>query len=47
VGERSGEDQKLDTINTVLRAWLYGLSRFHEMGVITYEIFLPMVTKNG
>ena len=48
VGARSGEGQSPpDTINNVLRAWLRGLTRFHDMGVITYEIFLPMVTKNG
>jgi len=47
VGTRPEEDQALDMVNNVLTAWLRGLTRYGEMGVIRYDIYLPVVLRNG
>ena len=47
VGERPGESQKLDSIKNEVKAWLLGLTRFHDMGVAAYPVFLPVVCKTG
>ena len=46
VGARSGEGQILDMVNNVLTAWLCGLTRYGEMGVIQYNIYLPVVLRD-
>jgi CSLREA domain-containing protein len=48
VGIRRGEGQAPpDTVNNVLTAWLRGLSKFGELGIAKYDIFLPTVIRNG
>jgi len=47
VGTRLGEGQTLDMDNNVLTAWLRGLTRFRNMGVSRYDIYLPLVIRNG
>jgi hypothetical protein len=43
---RPGEGQTLDTVNNVLMAWLHGLSRYGDMGVAQYDIFLPLIIRD-
>jgi hypothetical protein len=47
VGKRPGEGQILDTEHNVLTAWLHSLSHFGDMGVTGYDIYLPIVMRNG
>jgi len=48
VGIRRGEGQTPpDTVNNVLTAWLRGLTRYGDLGITKYDIYLPVVTRNG
>lgn len=46
IGTRPGEGQTLDTAHRVLTAWLWSLTRYGELGVAQYGLYLPIVVRN-
>ena len=44
---RPQESQTVDTVNNVIKARVYGFSKWGKLGPDGIDVFLPLILKNG